>query len=240
MLELLEFEAEALGRPPSRRRRKSSSSEFVDSSRSKDLFVETQSAVWDQVVAANLPRDVIQTVRDNQQPWMIWENVFDKALEGGVPLGSLESTIRANLASFVKSFIELHPLTDDLVARRQVREVLSSLLDSAILGPSLESLSHPILEQSRSLEQAGRTDAALDLLYEHIDETLLAGEFDRVDGLLEAVDPAKESVSVLVTILTATLPARKRLAKRKGFFIAVERALRESGCLESGLLTGLE
>jgi hypothetical protein len=96
------------------------------------------------------------------------------------------------------------------------------------------------LDQARRLDEHAQTDSALDIVFDQIDEMLLAGEFQRVDRLLAETSPETFSADLLVGILTATLPARKHLANRSAFFTSVQRALRNRGQLVDGLLVGLE
>jgi hypothetical protein len=97
-----------------------------------------------------------------------------------------------------------------------------------------------LLRHADRLDRRGHTDSALDLLFDQIDEMLLASDFSRVDRLLLETAPESLSVDLLIGLLTATLPAKDRLPNRKYFLERVERSLQERGELESGLLVGLD
>ena len=96
------------------------------------------------------------------------------------------------------------------------------------------------LENARRLDEHRQTDAALDLIFDQIDEMLLAGKFVEVDQLLQDISPSDYSVELLLGILTATLPAKDELSSRAQFFQQVREVLRERGELKEGLLVGLD
>lgn len=95
------------------------------------------------------------------------------------------------------------------------------------------------VDRASRLDSAGHSDAALDLLYDSVDEMLRRSEFARLDSILNNTAVADCSPNTLIGLLTASLPARSRLPSRKEFYAAVERALRQRGEYEDGLLTGL-
>lgn len=82
-------------------------------------------------------------------------------------------------------------------------------------------------------------DAALDIIFDEVDEMLLAGEYDRVNRLLAEMSTDAIPVELLIGVLTATLPARNQLPNRASFLARVEQTLRDRGELEDGLLGGL-
>jgi hypothetical protein len=90
------------------------------------------------------------------------------------------------------------------------------------------------------LDRAGHRGAAMDLLYDRIDEMLRSGQFDSLDVVLQRAPVQDLSADVLLALLTATLPARSRLNARPDFFRIAETTLKTRGEYETGLLTGLE
>jgi len=96
------------------------------------------------------------------------------------------------------------------------------------------------IQRAVRLDDQGRTDAALDLIYDSIDEMMRGGQFSELDSLLERLPTNTLSADMLLGVLTATLPARSRLANRKEFFCDVEACLKDRREFEDGLLTGLE
>lgn len=96
------------------------------------------------------------------------------------------------------------------------------------------------VERAMILEQRGQFDAALDVVYDAIDDLLCRGQFAIVDAVLAKLDPSACSVDILVALLTATAPAGAKLAGRKQFFQRVSQVLRARNECQPGLLDGLE
>lgn len=93
---------------------------------------------------------------------------------------------------------------------------------------------------AQRLAETGRVEAALDLIYEHLDEMMRRGELGNLDGILCGLPVADLPTDVLLGILSASLPMRARVSSRADFFSKVEKTLKERGEWEAGLLTGLE
>jgi hypothetical protein len=91
-----------------------------------------------------------------------------------------------------------------------------------------------------TLEKHGHLDAALDVLYDRVDDLLKTKQFTVVDNLLSQASVGSFSVDVLLGLLTATLPARSKLQARAKFFAEVEASIKTRGEWENGLLAGLE
>ncbi len=100
-------------------------------------------------------------------------------------------------------------------------------------------ITRTFLDNANRLDQRGQTDAALDIIFDQIDEMLLAGKFNRVDQLLAETTPSDFSVELLLGILTVTLPAKNRLPNRIGFVGQVRQTLGDRGVVDDGLLVGL-
>lgn len=94
--------------------------------------------------------------------------------------------------------------------------------------------------RAQRLDRRGRTDAALDLIYDQVDEWMHRAQFDRLDSILANLPVADLSMDILLGVLTATLPATRRLGSRAKLFYDVEQVLRNRGDYEEGLLAGLE
>jgi len=90
------------------------------------------------------------------------------------------------------------------------------------------------------LENIGHVDAALDVLYDRIEDLLKAKQFLALDELFQQAIADSMSVDIILGLLTATLPARKRLPTRSRFFATAESSIKTRGEWEEGLLTGLE
>ncbi len=96
------------------------------------------------------------------------------------------------------------------------------------------------LANARRAESRGRLNAALDEIYNHVDEMLLAGMFSEVDDRLESIDCDEHSTDLLLAMLTITYAAKSSLPRRTDFYNRAEDSIRRRGELEDGLLFGLE
>lgn len=76
------------------------------------------------------------------------------------------------------------------------------------------------------LDSTGQVDAALDRLFDEVDDLLVAGEFTKVDELLMELDLTRCSTTLLVGFLSITLAAKKKLFAREDFTRRVEQRLR--------------
>src|SRR5205085_1635394 len=98
--------------------------------------------------------------------------------------------------------------------------------------PATESF----VARANRLDRHGHRNAAMDLLYDHIDELMHTGHFEALDTILQRVSVRELSVDVLLGVLTATLPAKSRLSSRVELFRQTEAMLKEHGEWEEGLL----
>ena len=96
------------------------------------------------------------------------------------------------------------------------------------------------LDRARRLDERGQTDSALDLIFDQIDELLLARHFDNVNQLLKDAVANDYSAEMLLGVLTATLPAKDRLPNRRDFFQRASQVLESRGEHQDSLLVGLE
>jgi hypothetical protein len=79
----------------------------------------------------------------------------------------------------------------------------------------------------------------LDRLYDRIDNDLLAGQFDKVDGLLQDLDPSSMSLTHALGWLTITYAAKDKLPHRARFYERAVTFARRTGQLRPGLFDGL-
>lgn len=96
------------------------------------------------------------------------------------------------------------------------------------------------LDLARRLDKSGQTDAALDIVFDQIDELLLAGKFSQVNRLFVDIATEVYSVELLLGILTVTLPAKNQLQDRAEFYKRTAQTLQSRGELQEGLLVGLD
>lgn len=89
-------------------------------------------------------------------------------------------------------------------------------------------------------EAEPKIDKALDIVFDAIDEMLLAGRFAEVDADLGRIDVRATSTDLLVGILTITFMARRELPSRAGFFELVRQELESRGENDPRTLHGLD
>lgn len=133
----------------------------------------------------------------------------------------------------IQQWSQIEPYFRELIGLRAVRLVANAT--AAELGTTAE----PFLRRAQRLDDQGSTDAALDLLYDSIDELMRTGRHSTINSIFCEISPTNLSLDLLLGILTATLPARSRLPARAKFLEAVREELRRRGEHEETLLTGL-
>jgi hypothetical protein len=103
-----------------------------------------------------------------------------------------------------------------------------------------KSLLDEFLQPVTKLEKGGHIDAALDVLYDRMDDLLKTKQFAAMDVLLQQAKADSISVDIILGLLTASLPARTKLSARPKFYAEAEKSIRNRGAWEKGLLAGLE
>jgi hypothetical protein len=211
----------------------------------KDVFVAREMAS-PQIMAENLSRAVLQIVRQSEIPESVYGLTEERrnwriALAQQAPYKlrprRVQVGLKRNRHQIVRRLLKVLQEVQGTRSESQVTTALEDLLSSWSEG--VERSTESFLNHARRLADRGHIDAALDIIYDQVDEMLLAGKFDDVDHLLGGIDVGMLSVDLLIGILTATLPARQRLANRPLFYARVEQALTERGELKTGLLEGL-
>ncbi len=82
---------------------------------------------------------------------------------------------------------------------------------------------------------------ALDILYEELDEALIAGQFEEVDIYLRHVNVSRYRVEILIGFLTITFVWKDSLKERAGFYDRVKARVEKSyPDREEKILMGLE
>lgn len=100
-----------------------------------------------------------------------------------------------------------------------------------------------ILQRSVEILNEGRTAAAFDYLYEHIDKSLFGQDFVSVNSLIQdAAVNTEIPLKLLVGILTITLPFKDALSDRPHLVESVRARAFAIGGEEKvrGVLSGLE
>lgn len=181
----------------------------------KDMFVSMRTMFYGRVLVANLSRQVVEIIRESER------------------LGALRS-VGGSLESHQWELEFLPPTPNPFNPPSPGARIGEHAEFHRVLSPAR------FLQQANHLDRRGHTDAALDIVFEQIDELLLDGEFAQVDRLLSDIVPAAYSADLLLGILTITLPAKHRLSQRQMFYQQVEQALVQRDEMEDGLLVGLE
>lgn len=96
-----------------------------------------------------------------------------------------------------------------------------------------------LVARTQTLERLGDTAAALDLVYDCVDDLMHSQQFALMACYLLEVEVTSCSVDVLLALLTATLPAKQKIGARTEFARRVESELIGRGEDAAELLAGL-
>ncbi len=92
-----------------------------------------------------------------------------------------------------------------------------------------------------SLSFNNKTDKALDVMYDAVDEQLLDGNIDLVDKWMMEIDLNRINIALMLGILTITKPFKEKLSARKDFYLKVRDKIIETDAERCDkLLIGLE
>lgn len=86
---------------------------------------------------------------------------------------------------------------------------------------------HAWLYELQEVHSSRSRHDVLDFMFDHIDNLLCAGEFDKVGELLDAVDMSKLDVLLVVGFLSITLRAALLLPTRPSFVARATERVRE-------------
>ncbi len=96
------------------------------------------------------------------------------------------------------------------------------------------------IDESNRLRNAGMRVKSLDILFDTIDDLLLAGQFGKCDSALKLLTVSQLSNSQIATVLTATFAAKDKLPSRSRFYIEAENWIRSNGGVTERVLAGLK
>lgn len=191
-----------------------------------------------------VPKDLFTTTRRMASAWLesvnmsrvVWELVRHYAVLRR-PEYDLEVLRRPECDQEV-----LRHFVAELAKDPDSRQYLKRILQEMLKMPEIVSVRCKATFLEKANEQVGRgaVDAALDTVYDCVDDLLMSEEFEQLDQILCEVDTDKTSLHILLALLTATLPARERLSSRDVFFTRVRDSLEKRNELRPGLLDGLE
>jgi hypothetical protein len=201
----------------------------------KQIYATTQQMASDYFEAANISRHVVTIVRHIMPTTPKFDEFVDVVDLADHEVASIKVVLEAELFRSLNESLRLALRQGN--AKEFVERVTRFLAKEKV---EAESPVVSFLEQAKRLAQRGQIDSALDIIYDQVDELLLAGEFHQVDDLLASATPEQLSIDLLLALLTSTLPAKSKLSNRSAFFRRVEDALQSRGELRDGLLIGLD
>ena len=98
-----------------------------------------------------------------------------------------------------------------------------------------------MLRLAMKLDAEGRTDEALDIIYDTIDEALRAGRFEDCSKFLDSNDNIDAcSLDILLGLLTSTSPAKSKIVQWYRFLSRVRVLLHKLGLDPEPLLDGFD
>lgn len=92
------------------------------------------------------------------------------------------------------------------------------------------------ITNARELDKLGKTDEAIDLIFDGIDNMLSSGKFKEVDDILKNVTINDWSDDLCLSFLAITLSAKSRLPSRGALFNKIKQRFAN----KEGILSGLE
>lgn len=96
------------------------------------------------------------------------------------------------------------------------------------------------IERAQALDDREHFDTSLDLIYDSFDDLFRQEKWHKANRVLEEVDVSVLSVDIMLGILTATLPAARRLEYRGHLFGEIQASLAVRRELDDTILLGLE
>lgn len=119
--------------------------------------------------------------------------------------------------------------------------VVTDFATSTLFGfyfkqPTLKEVIHEAEQSVAKSDVAG----AFKLIFRRVDQAMKASEFEEINTALAEISVSGATLEVLIALLTATLPARSKLAARRRFFEDVQQAAKDRGRWTKTLFSGLE
>lgn len=116
------------------------------------------------------------------------------------------------------------------------------MVPTSAVRPTNTSQHKQVLTELYRLGEMGKTDAALDLLYDTLDDLLLDHQYAECEKYLRETDPERLPDAVLVGLLTITFAARRFLRERAYAYLRIAKKLARTMSPEqvAATLRGLE
>lgn len=96
------------------------------------------------------------------------------------------------------------------------------------------------LSSAIAIERQGNLRASLAIIYRRVEELMREGMLETLDDEIASVPAEEMGTDVLLGLLTATLPAKRKLPSRLQLFRSTRKTLKMRGHFEPGVLDGLE
>ena len=96
------------------------------------------------------------------------------------------------------------------------------------------------LRDAVTLEREGDLRGSLGIIYRRVDEFVRESMLEALDEEISSVPAEEIGTDVLLGLLTATLPVKRKLASRPQLFKATLKLMKARGHFERGILDGLE
>lgn len=127
-------------------------------------------------------------------------------------------------------------------AQEYMTRCIGQLVPKLIAAPASRGsqLAYAWINEAIDLANRGDVERSLDVIFDNIDEMLLSSKFDECSKLLEFLAVDRFTNEQLLTILTATLPAKALLPARAAFLAKVTTTISERGAEAADLLVGLD
>lgn len=103
-----------------------------------------------------------------------------------------------------------------------------------------DSIEIGFLNDAIEMERQGNLRGSLATIYRRVDELMREAMLDALDEEITSVPAEKIGTDVLIGLLTATLPAKRKLPSRPQLFRSTLQLLKARGHFEPGILDGLE
>jgi hypothetical protein len=122
-----------------------------------------------------------------------------------------------------------------------VSEVIDNVIES-VPGYTcpFDSIQVGFLNNAIVMDRQGNIRASLALIYRRVEEMMREPMLEALDEEIASVPAEEMGTDVLLGLLTATLPAKRKLPSRPQLFRSTRQIMKKRGHLEPGVLDGLE
>ncbi len=152
------------------------------------------------------------------------------------PALQYSQSTRRGVALSLRAAVESTPQESSLIGVSRVatqldkiRRLVAGAQHSGTFGLTQDTQpTYDWLAEVYSYSADGRNDDAIDLLFDHIDDLLLAGDFVAVNELVYAIDAKRLNTTTMLAALSITKAAADKLPNRASLLSRIEAILRET------------